>query len=146
MLSSVLAIFFGAVAVVICGVAWVLEQTPSSKPRQASDDLRDDAAANFQLIFGERLEDFADESGFFVEEEPAEEDEQPRRYYPRSEDISRFGTLAYRVRGPLGMSEDQVRDHIGYLSTLVNTGPGQRVTEPQYDSGWLVVKLFDRNR
>lgn len=145
MLSSVLAIFFGAVAVVICVVAWALEHEPDAAPRRASDGLTDDAAANFQMIFGDNLVDFADEQGFYVEDEPAEEGEKPRRRYPNSEPIGLFGSLSYRIRTPLGMSEDQVRQHIAHLSTLVGTGPGQRVTEPERDSGWWVVKFFDRN-
>lgn len=145
-MPSVLAIIGGAAAVAVCGTAWLLEHSPEPAPRRASDALTDDAAKNFQLIFGDNLADFADEQGFYVEEEPSEEGEEPRRHYPRSEDISRFGTPVFRISPPIGMSEAQVRDHIGHLSTLVGTGPGQRVTEPEYDSGWLVVKFFDRNR
>lgn len=146
MLSSVLAIFFGAVAVVICVVAWALEHEPDAAPRRASDGLTDDAAANFQMIFGDNLVDFADEQGFYVEDEPVEEGEEPIRQYPHSEEIGRFGNLAYRLSSPIGMSEDQVRQHIAHLSTLVHTGLGQRVEEPQRDSGWWVVKFYDRNR
>lgn len=145
-MPSVLAIIGGAAAVAVCGTAWLLEQSPDAAPRRASDDLTDDAAENFQLIFGERLEDFAAEQGFYVEDEPVEEGEEPIRQYPHSEEIGRFGNLAYRLRSPIGMSEDQVRQHIAHLSTLVHTGLGQRVEEPQRDSGWWVVKFYDRNR
>lgn len=145
-MPSVLAIIGGAAAVAVCGTAWLLEQSPDSAPRRASDGLTDDAVANFQMIFGDNLVDFADEQGFYVEDEPAEEGEKPRRRYPNSEPIGLFGSLSYRIRTPIGMSEAQVRDHIGHLSTLVGTGPGQRVTEPERDSGWWVVKFYDRNR
>lgn len=145
-MPSVLAIIGGAVAVAVCGTAWVLEQAPEPAPRRASDDLSDDAAANFQLIFGDRLQDFADEQGFYVEEEPAEDGEKPLRHYPRSQSVGRFGNLAYRISPPLGMSEAQVRDHLAHLSTLVGTHLGQRVTEPERDSGWLLVRFYDRNR
>ena len=146
MMPSVLAIIGGAAAVAVCGTAWLLEQSPEPAPRRASDHLTDDAATNFEMIFGDNLADFADEQGFYVEEEPTEDDEKPRRHYPHSEAIGRFGSLAYRVSPPIGMTEAQVRDHLAHLSVLVGTGPGQRVTEPPRDSGWWTVKFFDRNR
>lgn len=144
-MPSVLASLFGAGAVAVCGIAWALEHEPDAAPRRASDGLTDDAAANFQMIFGDNLVDFADEQGFYVEDEPAEDGERPRRHYPHSEEIGLFGNLAYRIAAPIGMSEAQVRDHLAHLSTLVGTHLGQRVTEPERNSGWWVVKFFDRN-
>lgn len=145
-MPSVLAIIGGAAAVAVCGTAWVLEQAPEPAPRRASDVLTDDAAKNFEMIFGDHLEDFADEQGFYIEDEPVEEGEEPVRHYPRSEEIGRFGSLAYRIAAPIGMSEDQVRQHLAHLATLVHTGLGQRVEAPQRDSGWWLVKFYDRNR
>lgn len=145
-MPSVLAILGGTAAAAVCGAAWLIEQSPEPAPRRASDVLTDDAAKNFEMIFGDHLEDFADEQGFYIEDEPVEEGEEPVRHYPRSEEIGRFGSLAYRIAAPIGMSEAQVRDHLAHLSTLVGTHLGQRVTEPERNSGWWVVKFYDRNR